>query len=121
MAVPQMNASMQVHHVSFVPPRQPGHQLLDRCIGDHPQGRSDDRRKACQHRCLERLRLGQPRPVALAQSRIRQGFAAITAVSTSACSRGRSKPPVASITMSPGRGTWLNCEIRVVILALARG
>jgi hypothetical protein len=60
MAVPQVNASMQVHQVSFAPPRQPGHQLLDRCIGDHPQGRSDDRRKACQHRCLERVHLGQP-------------------------------------------------------------
>jgi hypothetical protein len=41
-------------------------------------------------------------------------------VFTSACSRGRSKPPVASITMSDGP-TWLNCEISVVILALARG
>jgi len=60
------------------------------------------------------------RPVAVAQFRTRQGFAAITAVFTSACSRGRSKPPVASITMSDGP-TWLNCEISVVILALARG
>ena len=48
-----------LHRQHLAPARQQGRQLLGRCIGDHPQGRSDDLCKARQHRRSERVRLGQ--------------------------------------------------------------
>jgi hypothetical protein len=101
-----------LHRQHLAPSRQQDRQLLGRCIGDHPQGRSDDLRKARQHLGIERVRLGQL-PVALAQSRTWRGFTTITgtASSTSARSRGRSKPPVASTTINLGR----SCASTVVI------
>src|SRR5215472_4105672 len=81
-----------------------GTECLSGRIEQVPRGWPDRFGKAGQHLSLNRIGLGEPRPVALATSRTWRGFTTATGSppTAKAVASGTSRPPVASSTVAAG-------------------